>query len=124
MSAPLSPFELGRRKHTLSRSDLLRPLTFCSEPQLARASKIWAKIHSSSAKLPSFVLLAISGFIMNFVVAWVRDLPLASNFPPRPKAVRQDLTRSSCTQFHKDDAKRQAEFKARKAASAKEAEPA
>ena len=73
---------------TFSRARILsRPnpagLDFCSEPQLARASKIWAKIHSTSAKLPSFVLLALSGFIMNFVVAWVRGLPLAFGFPPR-----------------------------------------
>ncbi|GAA5867932.1 hypothetical protein JCM3774_004728 [Rhodotorula dairenensis] len=60
------------------------------EPQLIRVSKIWARIHTTSAKLPSVFLLALSGFIMNFVVSW----------------------------FHKDDAKLQAQFNARKAGRA------
>ncbi|GAA5981356.1 hypothetical protein JCM10908_004080 [Rhodotorula pacifica] len=66
------------------------------EPHLRRVARIWARIHRTSAKLPSVVLLALSGFIMNFVVSW----------------------------FHKDDAKLQAEFNARKAAAAKEGETA
>ncbi|GAA5837201.1 hypothetical protein JCM9279_005614 [Rhodotorula babjevae] len=53
------------------------------EDRLHRVAKIWAKIHRESAKVPKFALLAVSGFIMNFVVSW----------------------------FHKDDDKKQAQFK-------------
>ncbi|GEM06032.1 hypothetical protein Rt10032_c01g0049 [Rhodotorula toruloides] len=57
------------------------------EDRLLRFAKLWAKVHTGSAKIPNFVLLALSGFIMNFVVNW----------------------------FHKDDAKLQADFRARTA---------
>ncbi|TNY21644.1 hypothetical protein DMC30DRAFT_415814 [Rhodotorula diobovata] len=52
------------------------------EDRLHRLAKIWAKIHRESSKVPKFALLALSGFIMNFVVSW----------------------------FHKDDDKKQARF--------------
>lgn len=54
-------FELTRTTVGLGRS----------EPHLIRVSKIWARIHNTSAKLPSVFLLALSGFTMNFVVSWV-----------------------------------------------------
>ncbi|BGP44498.1 hypothetical protein JCM10450v2_000312 [Rhodotorula kratochvilovae] len=54
------------------------------EDRLHRLAKIWAKIHRESAKVPKFVLLALSGFIMNFVISW----------------------------FHKDDGAKQAKFQA------------
>ncbi|BGO99119.1 hypothetical protein NBRC10513v2_000223 [Rhodotorula toruloides] len=57
------------------------------EDRLLRFAKLWAKVHSGSSKIPNFVLLALSGFLMNFVVTW----------------------------FHKDDAKLQAEYRARAA---------
>ncbi|GAA5997264.1 uncharacterized protein JCM10292_000136 [Rhodotorula paludigena] len=63
------------------------------EERLARLAVHWAKLHKASSKVPKFALLALSGFLMNFVVGW----------------------------FHKDDAKLQAEFRAR---IAKEADTA
>ncbi|GAA6046573.1 hypothetical protein JCM3770_006216 [Rhodotorula araucariae] len=54
------------------------------EDRLHRLAKIWAKVHRESAKVPKFVLLALSGFIMNFVISW----------------------------FHKDDGAKQARFQA------------
>lgn len=59
--------------------------------------------------MPKFALLAVSGFIMNFVVSWVRRplvLPLLLLTPrERPLIL---LVRA---QFHKDDDKKQAQFK-------------
>lgn len=76
----------------------------CSEDRLHRLAKIWAKIHRESSKVPKFALLALSGFIMNFVVSWVRcpSLTLA-----RSRTRRLTL---SARQFHKDDDKKQARF--------------
>lgn len=89
-SSPPAPLATrATRKRTSSRPNPAG-LDFGSEPQLARASKIWAKIHSTSAKLPSFVLLALSGFIMNFVVAWVRGLPLPFPHHARSRATEAD----------------------------------
>lgn len=79
-----------------------------SEPQLARLAKLWAKIHNASAKMPSVVLLGLSGFIMNFVVSWVRQSLVISCLFPTSRSL------TAAQQFHKDDAKLQREFEARK----------
>lgn len=42
-----------------------------SEDRLLRFARLWAKVHAGSSKIPNFVLLALSGFLMNFVVTWV-----------------------------------------------------
>lgn len=47
-----------------------------SEPYILRLALIWARIHKVSSKLPSMVLLAFSGFIMNFAVSWVSAVSL------------------------------------------------
>ncbi|BGP52630.1 hypothetical protein JCM8202_004840 [Rhodotorula sphaerocarpa] len=55
------------------------------EPYILRLALIWARIHKVSSKLPSMVLLAFSGFIMNFAVSWFHknDDQLQKNFAKR-----------------------------------------
>lgn len=41
-----------------------------SEPYLHKIAKLFATYHSYMQRIPTFVLLAISGAIMNIVVSW------------------------------------------------------
>ncbi|GAA6002642.1 hypothetical protein JCM10207_007607 [Rhodosporidiobolus poonsookiae] len=72
------------------------------EPYLDKVAHYWSKFHSASSRLPNFVLLAFSGFLLNFVVGY----------------------------FHQDDAKLQvehnkrvAQLQAKAAGSAASAKP-
>ncbi|SCV67947.1 BQ2448_68 [Microbotryum intermedium] len=115
-------YVLGLSSDSMVQSSLLtyseRFRAKCRGPVLPHVARGWTYYHHTVRRIPNFILLMLSGFIMNFVVGWFHQQP-----PATPGAAATPVAAAGEKRGAKKDDDKAVKASATKASSATKRKP-